>query len=419
MRPVNWGERFTDIYIALMLAIFPFYVDGDYTTLSAGKYQMFLLLCGGYVLVMTVLAVLGSEKRPRCVAERWAFLYLLLTVLSAAFSPHEGVWLGNGRYEGALTIAIYVLTFLFVARFGRSKEWHMHLLGIGVGVYEMICLWQIAGGNPLHLYPDGLDFAGGGEVYNGVFLGTMGNAGLTGAWLSLALPMLLAAAWTGGRAFRWLLLPAAAGMAVVALMGVSAAVLGVFGSLLLVLPVLTRKENAVKVKTFTYIAIILFFSAIYLVPLPGMLGEAHEILHGTVSDGFGSGRIGIWRQLLEILPEQWLIGSGPDTVGLLKLVPFTGENAAGESVARAVDVAHNEYLQIAVCQGIPALAAYGGLLFSLWRGWRYSGNAAARVLGCGILGYCIQSFFSFSMFITAPLFWLALGLLAAVCNQRR
>ena len=136
------------------------------------------------------------------------------------------------------------------------------------------------------------------------------------------------------------------------------------------------------------------------------------MLHGTLSDSFGSGRIGIWRQLWQLLPEYWLFGCGPDAVGFLELVPFVG-TVEGEAVTRSIDVAHNEYLQIFICQGIFALAAYLGMLAALGRGWLMGKSKAVIILGCGMLGYCIQAFFSFSMCITAPLFWLALGLLSA------
>lgn len=38
------------------------------------------------------------------------------------------------------------------------------------------------------------------------------------------------------------------------------------------------------------------FLAVFLLPgLPGMLGEAHALLHGRAEDDFGSGRIYIWK----------------------------------------------------------------------------------------------------------------------------
>jgi len=65
------------------------------------------------------LLVQRGEWRGLSPAEKWALVYLGWTVLSALFSDYTGVWLGNGRKEGVLTIAIYVLSFLFVSHFAK------------------------------------------------------------------------------------------------------------------------------------------------------------------------------------------------------------------------------------------------------------------------------------------------------------
>lgn len=416
MQTKCWSERVTDVYIALMLVVFPFYTGGDYTVISAGKYRVFLVLCGGYIAAMAVVFLLDKAwKQKPTVVELCAAAYLLVTVLSAACSAFSGVWLGNGRYEGVVTIGIYVLSFLAVSRYGRTKPWQLWLLGGSVGVYAAICLLQIAGFNPMWLYPAGLDYADAGIAYDGAFFGTMGNAGLSGAYLSLFVPMLFAAAVAWQEKNRWLLLlPLSLGLVTAALMDVDAAAVGVGGSLLLAMPCLVsvkwRKKAALGVAAAMAGSVLLLWFWPFF---PGTAGELHMLLHGVVDDRFGSGRIGIWRQLWERVPVYWLLGSGPDTVGLLGLTPFVGESAAGEIIRRGIDMAHNEYLNILICQGVLALGTYLGLLGLLCRSWMKSKRPAATILGCGILGYCIQAFFSYSMCASAPLFWLALGLLTA------
>jgi len=409
------GERITDAYIVVMLLVFPFYIEGDYTTLTAGKYRLFLILCGGYVLSMAFFTLCdrGWRSRPTA-AELCAVAYLLLTILSALASPYTGVWLGNGRYEGVLTVALYVLSFLFLSQYGKAKMWQLWLLGGSISMYSLICLLQISGRDPLWLYPGELGFADAGIAYNGAFLGTMGNAGLSGALLSLSIPMLFGALVVCRDGRKWLLLlPIALGLIVIEKMDVSAAVIGVGGSVLLSLPVLLAGKQRKMMCMVAAGVMLLSVAVLWMYPFGGTSGELHAILHGTLSDHFGSGRIGIWRQLWQFVPDYWLLGSGPDTVAFLGLSPFVGENVAGESVVRTIDVAHNEYLQILICQGVLALAAYLGMLLTLCRRWLKSHSIAATILGCGGLGYCMQAFFSFSMCIMAPLFWLALGLLSA------
>jgi len=409
-------SRLTKGYIALMLTLFPFFVLGDYTEIAHGKYLLFLSLCGGYVLLMAVPALLvqRGEWRGLSPAEKWALVYLGWTVLSALFSDYTGVWLGNGRKEGVLTIAIYVLSFLFVSHFAKVDRWQMDALSVSIGAYSFICLLQIGGNNPFGLYPGELSFADAGEAYGGSYIGMMGNAALTGAWLSLGVPLLFAAVLLlRGRRRILPAAAAAAGAATVAQMGIAAAVVGVGGAALAVPIFLQAKKNKRKHNVAAAVCLI---AAVLVWSWPFFGGTAEEIwgvLCGNGADYMGSGRIGIWRQLLDIVPHQLWFGSGVDTVGQLGLALFEGTGSAGQTILRGVDIAHNEYLNILVCQGLPALIAYLFLLSSLLAGWRRENSAAAQMLRCGILGYCLQAFFSFSMYITAPLFWLALGLLSS------
>ena len=51
-----------------------------------------------------------------------------------------------------------------------------------------------------------------------------------------------------------------------------------------------------------------FFAILLLPGLPGMLGEAHEILQGRAEDEFGSGRVFIWKNVWQAVKERPLFG---------------------------------------------------------------------------------------------------------------
>ena len=72
-----------------------------------------------------------------------------------------------------------------------------------------MALWQIAGGNPLGLYPNGWRFADAGTLYSGMYLGTVGNTLILGSVLSLAVPVLVYTAVKKRGYDLLLLLPAA------------------------------------------------------------------------------------------------------------------------------------------------------------------------------------------------------------------
>ena len=146
----------------------------------------------------------------------------------------------------------------------------------------------------------------------------------------------------------------------------------------------------------------------------GTAAELSALLHGQLKDHFGSGRIYIWRQVWDLVPERLLFGGGPDTLAARNAGYFQRYDASlGVAVRALIDTAHNEYLNILVNQGLLALTAYLGALFSSAARWlRRSGqHGTAAILGGGVLCYCIQAFFGISSYITTPALWLIWGLL--------
>ena len=83
------------------------------------------------------------------------------------------------------------------------------------------------------------------------------------------------------------------------------------------------------------------------------------------------------------------------------------------------DFAHNDFLQIAACQGIVGLALYLGFIISLAvRGFKKI-FTCPWVLVCisSCVGYIVYSFFTFSIAIVSPLFWVMAGLLDKMVRQ--
>ena len=144
----------------------------------------------------------------------------------------------------------------------------------------------------------------------------------------------------------------------------------------------------------------------------GFLYEAFELLHGRWDDRFGSGRLYIWRSVVPLVPERPLLGGGPDTLGLRTDAAFERyDETLGILIHSSIDTAHNDYLNILVNQGIPALLLYLGALTASALRWlrNGAGDPAAAICGCAALGYCIQAFFGISSPISTPYLWLALA----------
>ena len=156
--------------------------------------------------------------------------------------------------------------------------------------------------------------------------------------------------------------------------------------------------------------------ALYLLPLPGTLGELHALLHGQAEDSFGSGRIYIWKNTWRLVLERPLLGGGADTLGqrglaFVKLLPDGGV------IRRTIDSAHCEPLNILVNQGLLSLLFLAGAwLLTLIRAFK-TAEPAASPLRSALIAYTVASFFGIGMTANAPFFWIILGMLSSVSTE--
>lgn len=420
------------VFIVLMLTVFLFWFNSSgYGGITEAKLTMFNIICGGYVILTLILIpaslateVISKQELKAYIKEstwvqRLLLIFLLLTVVSALISPYRSeTWVGASRYEGVRTIAIYVLTAVFLSSFGKVKPWMAYLLGASVLCFSVISIIQLYGGNPFGLYPGDLNYFGAGVDYSGAYLGTIGNTDLVAGFLCVAITLLWVAVLRMKGKWRFaLLIPTAAALFVLLKMSVMAGLVGVFGgavlSLPIVLPVSAKARKIIAIALLVVFVLALVF--LYIADIGGgMLHEAHELLHGNVSDTFGSGRIHIWKCVLEKIPDNLWFGTGPDTMSHAQLEAFTRYDPdKGVELVAEIDTAHNEYLNILFHQGIFALLAYLAALVLAAAKWIKHGNTALAAAACGaaVLCYCIQAFFGISMFLTAPFYWITLGLL--------
>jgi len=141
------------------------------------------------------------------------------------------------------------------------------------------------------------------------------------------------------------------------------------------------------------------------------ISEAREILHGRIEDRFGSHRVYIWRNAIEEFPsDNPVIGSGPDTFWEV----FPNKAEAIELHAQTFDKAHNEYLQVLICQGILGLLCYLvflGYLLAKAVPKALKDPLLMAVLA-GFMGYCVQAFFNISLPIASQMLWVMAGVLA-------
>ena len=424
----------TTAYLAVMFSLYILFPGfGGYGKITAAKWVFYTVLTGAYIVVVLVsrayLAASGAERLPigKELFKRLdpvyylAAGYLLFTLISALLSPYKAVaFFGSGRREGFVTILLYVLGFLAVSRYVRPKGWLLGLFAAAVSLNCLLCIVQFTGANPLRLYPAGMNYYDGNVLYSGEFLGTIGNADILSALLSLSIPAFFAAIMKLKDKRRFLLLiPLALCLFVLFKSFVAGGIVGVAGAVILSIPVLPEGKTARKRALIIVAAVIvLILAVVYFFGgrAGGFIYEASETMHGRVEDSFGSQRIFIWRNAASLVTQRPLFGGGADTLGYFTDAVFSRyDENLGFTVQTAIDAAHNEYLNILVNQGALALACYLAVLVLTAVKWVKGApkSPAAAICGCGALGYCIQAFFGVSSPIVAPFLWIALAIIIA------
>ena len=256
-KPLSPPELVTQCYLGLLLTAFVLYTGpGGYESIGDARYRFFLVLCGGYTALMALLqaerVVIGRLKptapwvwwKNASTVQRLVTVYLALTLLSAALSPHREVWLGMSRREGAVTLLIYGLSFLLVSVYGRAKPWMGYALGASMTAFAVLSLLQFAGGNPLELYPAGMGWKNADAYYGGAYFGTVGNADAASALLGLTIPLFGMILWKGRGRTKWLLMvPLALCTAALLRCRVAAGYVALCGGLLVTIPALLTEKR--------------------------------------------------------------------------------------------------------------------------------------------------------------------------------
>lgn len=128
----------------------------------------------------------------------------------------------------------------------------------------------------------------------------------------------------------------------------------------------------------------------------------------------GSGRMEIWRLSSMLVGKKPIFGCGADNLKLSLVQNYFNDTFRYHLLSNGfyIDKAHNEFLEIAVTMGIPALIVYLLFLGSILRGkLKYMFQDKVTFTFCLIIiSYLVQSFFNIATLGVAPLFWMILGL---------
>ena len=418
----------------LWLGLFPLLQRGTYAHITRDKW-LFMLLLAGVTGLCFLWDLLRNRKESRlpfrssvpAVPLLLAGALLLWTVLSCLLSPYgaEYWWVaGDARYEGlASQLCYFALFFLFCVSRVRLRP-VVFSAAAGLAVFFAVVCLQRAGQNPLGLYPSFPETHS--YALNPEFQGTIGNVDMDTGYLCLLaglflyeLPALFRDARTSARKAAFL--PAAAVLAALLVTLYLILTMGVqFGFITLAVLLLLTLLRFVPKKWRLPLLILLLALVLLLVWFwPGQSGgiwELHEILHGRARLSFGSNRTGVWLYSLRLAMERPFTGGGSGTFRA-RFSRYLTEHALtipteqdGVPLPDTFDTPHNEYVAQLTDHGFPALLLLAALLFAALFRRRERCCPLLSPCSAAVFCYAVQAFFSFSVCLVAPMFWVVLGL---------
>lgn len=423
--PLKTCQELTELYLLAVFGFFPLITGTGaygYENIIQAKAWVWLaltaiwaLVIGGYLLWCMV------KKIPTGIHFGWiqwtATGFLFVNLLSACFSEFPAksfLQIDGSNTNSLLFIASYVIAFLGMSLFGSFQRMHIWALAISSTLSGILSLGQLAGHNPLNMYPDGLNYYNKYKEYTGAFLGTIGNVDYLAAFLCLVIPMLTVFAFRSrNRRDRFLLLPALLSLYVLYAIDVDAGKVGLMGCIVLSVPAVIRDRRiAVRACAGSAALVLLGLVGVYFWPgSSGYLWEASQILHGHVEPSFGHDRVIVWMEAWKYIREHPLLGTGPGS-GTWIYHSIRNVNSEMQRITVPYNT-HNVYLGFLVESGIFALAGYLTLIGKALAGWiRKREDDVSVALGAGIVCYLIQDFFNLGVVTAAPLCWIGLGMLA-------
>lgn len=423
-------QRLTTIFISSIVSFFILFVIGGYERITLYKALCFFVLTGFYVIVSILgrleLVLIGARQKISLrmlwseahISQKMIFIYWILTAISTLLSVDiKTSIIGTLRFDGFLTITLYCWMFLFISSKYKPQKLLIWLFGAAISVCCIISIIQFFGANPFNLFPEGMNYFDAYKLYSGEFSGTIGNVDIYSAVLCVAIPVFWISILKLKEKTRFLLaIPLTLCVIVLLKSFVAGGIVGILIGMLFTVPFLEKNKKrkfvllCIVFAIIITLIIIIFFFGRYI---GGFIGEASELLHGNRDDSFGSGRLYIWRKAAELIPQNLFFGGGPDTFGIRTDASFERfDDAIGMLIQSKVDVAHNEYLNILVNQGLFALVFYlGAIIFAIMEFIKNaSEKPATAICGSALICYSVQAFFGISSPASAPLFWICFAI---------
>lgn len=192
------AKSVTHSFISIILFVLPLAITNGYYNITETKLWAFYLISGGYIVIQLFLfvafAIINGKVFLKSLSFKFEFidvafiLFGLSYIISAATSQYgaNDVVFGIGsRYQGALTITLYVLLYFVITRTFSFSPKCLVWAGISFTIVSVIAVLNGFSVDPLGIYSEL------SSENKGLYISTIGNVNFYSAYYNIILPPLV------------------------------------------------------------------------------------------------------------------------------------------------------------------------------------------------------------------------------------
>lgn len=407
-----------EIFILVaVVSLFVYPIQSDYFS-----FPKLVLL--GFFLALYISKTYKGLFSLLSIQDKILICYLILIVISTlnSVSVYHSIWGSYAREEGLLALVFYIL-FYFISKNNfkldfLTVKYYLYL----VSIVAIIAVFQYFNLDILKvIYPK--------ILINSKITSTIGNRNFLGSYLVLFFPLSVWYYIFNGQ-IKFICISGLLYLTLLMTLTRGAWLGALFSVVLMSVYVLKKKKSKIYISNmFKIFCLFFIITIIFEYNTSIVFGRFISIgkdlaavftTNNSFSTESGFQRIFLWQKTLELIRQKPFLGWGPDTLGLIFNKIFSNDLTI-IGMNGVFDKAHNEYLQIAYASGIPALLTYLIFLFSVLRKAWFSlnKNSVTVPIFCSVVGYLVQAIFNISVVSVAYIFWIFLGALMYLSNEKQ
>lgn len=421
IKQLNQREFTTEDVINMLLysliIVMPFIVvKGDYYSIQnmfmENAYKLPLQYHFGkmvFIYLVTIILIFISFKKGIKLNNysKIALVYLGCYLIATIFSIDKVVSIfGNDfRYEGILMIGCYIFLFIVASNFLKINETLIKIVLISCCIMSIYTIVQFYGYDPVQKWLFG-------DILEQASMGLLRNRNVVGTYTALFIPISMGMYILKGKKFylyTTIIIFSSLICSLTRAVWVGFICFSIVGFIFIKNNLSAKKRTLLLTLILSSIVVILNYTS----PYDTVFGRVGLTINDgkNLSEDSGAGRIGIWKDALTCIKTNPILGSGPDTLK----IKF---DSMGLKQTKHIDKAHNEFLELWETGGIITLVSYIALISYIFKALlKRNKDDNIKIMIMIMISYIVQSFFSNSVILVAPIYWIILGGMVKYLNN--